>query len=552
MIARGDKDGQQPRSAWRWQDTLLLTAILVLGLALRLIKWDASLWCDEVLTAHRTRVSTSGILAQNVYPLYYILAHWARAFFSEETAIRVPSLVAGLGAVVLMYVVGKAMSGTISGCIGALLLATSAFHVEHSQEARYYSLMVLLGLGTAILLHKAVRNGGPWRWLAYGVVVTAGLLNHLLFVLFAVAMTVPAGAWLLFSRKQGPSRTRLCRLGALFLATTLAFVPTITLYTAKNVLRSERQAQAEVSVAPRTEETHLESRAADPEFELEAGQESYVLSPWVYVHYLWIYLFGKPGFGTVALMGVLSLAGVAMFLKRNDPLGWIMLAVLVFLPCVLFIVPVRHFYQPRYFILVVPFTYLLMAEGTSSVANWVGKILRNAKAEKTPWLQGIARWAIVLAVLGLMVPSTVGALTRYYRETPGWEWKTLVWDVLGEMKPGDVVAYVRPASSAWGIDVPADYYFDRLTREMGAPTVRPLKIESPETLECLFQEHPESTFWLIGGMYPGHVPPTPGKDYEGLLTKRDATFRQYQKAYLWIVSPQETDSGAGSDEDPKL
>jgi len=529
-----------------------VAAILIFGLALRLIKWDASLWYDEVLTAHRTRVSTSGILAQNVYPLYYILAHWARPFFSEETAIRAPSLVAGLGTIALMYAMGRAMSGKISGCIGALLLATSAFHVEHSQEARYYSLMVLLGLGTAILVHKAVRNGGPWRWLAYGVVVMAGLLNHLLFVLFAAAMTVAAGAWLVFSRKAGPPRTRLCRLGVLFLVTTLAFVPTITLYTAKNVLRSDHQAQAEVSLASRTEQTHIKSKAADPEFELEAGQESYVLSPWVYGHYLWIYLFGKPGFGTVALMGVLSLAGMAMFLKRNDAFGWIMLAALIFLPCVLFFVPVRHFYQPRYFILVVPFTYLLMAEGTSSVAKWVGKILRNMKGEKIPWLQGIARWAIALAVLGLMAPSTVRALTRYYRETPGWEWKTLVSDVLSEMKPGDVVAYVRPASSAWGLDVPADYYFDRLARETAAPTVRPLKIESPEILECLFQEYPESVFWLIGGMYPGHVPPTPGKDYEGLLTKRDATFRQYQKAYLWVVPPQETNSGAGRDEDPKL
>ncbi len=112
---------------------------------------DEGLWFDEANTAVLSQLSVGHLIERitvdNQAPLYFLLVKAITAVFgSTEWALRSVSAAAGVAAVWLSYDVGRRLLSPNAGRWAAVLLAVSPMAVHYSQEARPYSILMLLVL----------------------------------------------------------------------------------------------------------------------------------------------------------------------------------------------------------------------------------------------------------------------------------------------------------------------------------------------------------------------------------------------------------------------
>lgn len=91
---------------------------------------------------------------------YFFMWGWTRALGTSLTALRLPSVLAGVGVVALVFLLGRSVFDPRTGLISAALLATNGFQVYWSQHARMYMPSTLLGLVSTLLLVQLVRGRG--------------------------------------------------------------------------------------------------------------------------------------------------------------------------------------------------------------------------------------------------------------------------------------------------------------------------------------------------------------------------------------------------------
>lgn len=125
--------------------TALVLALLTL-LAAVLRFWrlgDWSFWADEIASLRDAQQLGKVI----TYPVGYALIGLAvRLFGSNEFAARLMPAVAGAISVPALYLIGRKLFSERAAILSAVLLALSSYHIFFSQEARYYSLMMLLAM----------------------------------------------------------------------------------------------------------------------------------------------------------------------------------------------------------------------------------------------------------------------------------------------------------------------------------------------------------------------------------------------------------------------
>ncbi len=157
----------------------LLWLALVLGLVLRLISINQSLWLDEATTALVARMSLFDIFSKFLPgdfhpPLYYLLIKiWVFFFGSSEVSLRLPSVIFGLGTVVFVYLISDCLFGKLVANIASFLTATSGLLIYYSQETRMYSLTTFL---VAALFYFWVKR--RWFWFS-ALVLALGLVDYL-------------------------------------------------------------------------------------------------------------------------------------------------------------------------------------------------------------------------------------------------------------------------------------------------------------------------------------------------------------------------------------
>lgn len=122
--------------------------VMTLGLILRLIYLNQSLWLDESLEALALQGHFGSLLSYSLSdfqpPLYhFILLAWTRLFGFSEIALRFPSLLAGLALVYFVFKLGELIASKKVGIIAGLLVATNPLLIYYSQEGRTYILTTL-------------------------------------------------------------------------------------------------------------------------------------------------------------------------------------------------------------------------------------------------------------------------------------------------------------------------------------------------------------------------------------------------------------------------
>lgn len=128
----------------------MLFFIVILGLILRIISLNQSLWLDEainVLAAKNyslTDLITKYAVADFHPPGWFILIWiWTKLFGYSEVAVRIPSVIFGVLNIWIIYLIGKKLFSPNLGIIAALLICINPLHIYYSQEARMYALAAL-------------------------------------------------------------------------------------------------------------------------------------------------------------------------------------------------------------------------------------------------------------------------------------------------------------------------------------------------------------------------------------------------------------------------
>lgn len=210
-----------------------LAAVLVLAAFLRFYDLgEESLWEDELMSlsfvsAEDARGVVEFVHTSDVHPpLYYLVLHYSRALFGEsEAALRLPSVVAGLLAVGVVYLLGRRLYSRAEGLAAALLVAVAWWPVYYSQDARSYSLLLLLSALSAFFWWGCFgrleeRPGRLPPWEAVGYVASAAALCYTHY--FGVLLVALQGATLLALAPRSALRIAL-----LYGAVGLLYLPWI-------------------------------------------------------------------------------------------------------------------------------------------------------------------------------------------------------------------------------------------------------------------------------------------------------------------------------------
>ena len=215
-----NREPANPRSA-------LLYVSIVVGAFLRVFHLGAqSVWGDEALTFWECagRESLAQVLLgiwRDAFhpPLYFTIVYYWCQMGRSEIMLRLPSAIFGIAAIPLMYLVVRRIFAMPAPGIAALVLAIAPFHIWYSQEARMYSLQVLLALGSMLFFLRAWESRRLMDFALYGLLTVLALYTHVT-TLFLVAAQ---GVFVLGAAARGWRRNILW-IG-IIAAALIAFMP---------------------------------------------------------------------------------------------------------------------------------------------------------------------------------------------------------------------------------------------------------------------------------------------------------------------------------------
>ena len=278
-----------------------------------------SLWRDEVSSVIFARGSLADLLTivgrdrQEVglanMATYYLILHFWLFIGETEGRIRLLSTIFGVLSVVPVYLIARRLAGWMAGALAAAIFVLIPYVIHFSQEARGYSLaMLIAGAMTWLVLVGVERRDRVWPWLAYGVIGALGLYVH-----FFLALVVAAhGLWVLATRQVPPLRSAAAAI--LPLALAAAPLPFII-----------AEFGGEHGWIPA-----LTQRRAIIALEKLVG-------------------------GTWPLLLFSGLVAVAAVLRRRDSRAWLLIASAVFpILAAIGISVVKPFFIPRYLVIVLP------------------------------------------------------------------------------------------------------------------------------------------------------------------------------------------------------
>ena len=223
--------GKLEGSLWGKRSTVLFTRGCAIGLLLIALLFNLyrlgvpGVWFDEAFSVELARQPLPLLMHITFGPepnmeLYYLLLHFWLSFCSwlgipsVEFVVRLPSaLFAAIGTLVI-FLLGRRFLDFGVGLVGALLFLLNIQQLTYAQQARSYSLQLLLlcagwyALFSALTIerHIAARR---W-WCGYALAMLLAIYAHLFSVLILLAQIVAvAGIVLLPNAWRNRVRSRL-------------------------------------------------------------------------------------------------------------------------------------------------------------------------------------------------------------------------------------------------------------------------------------------------------------------------------------------------------
>ena len=177
--------------------------------------------------------------------LYYLLARGWIQFGNGEAWLRSLSVVTAVLSIPVIYAVGTVLSRKNTGLIAAFLLSINVAHIAYAQEARSYSLLVLLCL-LSLFFFLRIDHAGNANALGYVLASALAVYAHFFAVFFLFAQWTSL-LWLPNKRLYWKrfflpvSATAVLILPALYYmafrrSSQLAFIPPLKLHELAQVI----------------------------------------------------------------------------------------------------------------------------------------------------------------------------------------------------------------------------------------------------------------------------------------------------------------------------
>jgi len=203
----------------RWGPLVVLAFALVVGSILRIgTAASCGLWLDEFQTWWLSSgEGISSVLERcraqmTQFPLYYLLARFSVGLFGKsEWALRLPSLLCGIGSMGAIFFLGRRLLGARAGAAAAVCVAVTAPLVEYSVWARPYSMMVLLALLSTICFFRSIDRGDRKSLALY---VVASALMGWTHLLTLPLLLVHAVYFFVVERRRAAALPFVAALGA--------------------------------------------------------------------------------------------------------------------------------------------------------------------------------------------------------------------------------------------------------------------------------------------------------------------------------------------------
>jgi 4-amino-4-deoxy-L-arabinose transferase-like glycosyltransferase len=476
-------EGKRPllhtHHTYRWG--MLLLILLAFGLRLPNAE-RFSFWTDEGLTPLRASYSVPEILSNHVTiqegvtndthpPFFFLIVHFTRQIWGEtDFAYRYPALLAGVLLVPLLAAIARRMKGWQLGLVVAGLTAVNPLQIWYANEARMYTLAVLLVTAASYLLWRAIAEPSTQKLVQrlFLYVLLAGLA---FYTHYTAAFLIAAQGifWVLILWRQGYKRL----LGGTAVLALLIAAPLIP-YTVPRFFRGYE------------------------------ASFTYV-SPWIMLQdIVRFFALGRSAdfeaAGTILLnvgaflLLLAGLWGAGRGWKRPFLLVWLLAIVLGLMAGSL----VKPMYQGvRHIMLGSPAFLLLLGYGVITL----GQGLRTAPGRaRLAWGVGLALAVTVTAV------GPVLALDNYYQGRFGKDdFRSLVEYVEARAGDNDVFLYNN------AILLPLhEHYQRRPDIAVTASPIYPYRADtSPPQLAALAQTY--DRIWLVTD------PPADGRDANGVV-----------------------------------
>ena len=138
-------------------------------------------------------LDVNAVLRKNVHlPLYFYFMHyWLRVFGTSEWVLRLPSVVFGALAIVLIFFLGSELFNPLVGFVSSLLIAFMPEQIHYSQQARMYPLLALLAIASTYALTLTRKySSSRLPYVLFAVLSLAGLYTHYEYVFLFAAQTI--------------------------------------------------------------------------------------------------------------------------------------------------------------------------------------------------------------------------------------------------------------------------------------------------------------------------------------------------------------------------
>jgi hypothetical protein len=208
-----------------------LAAMAAAGAAARL--WRLAmpgLTSDEAFSWRLTTYGAGEIVRRTAADVhspffYFVLKAWLDVAGASPFALRLLSVLLGVGAIVAVYALVREAGGGMGALAAAFLVALHPLQVQQSRNARMYALGVLLAAATALLLLRALRAPGAARWCAYGAAAALFVYTHY-YALFTLAAQM-VGALVISRGRRGTALRGLALAAGVALVLLAPWLPSL-------------------------------------------------------------------------------------------------------------------------------------------------------------------------------------------------------------------------------------------------------------------------------------------------------------------------------------
>jgi uncharacterized membrane protein len=142
-----------------------------------------SIWFDEAFTAYLVRfnyIDIARYTATDVHPplYYWVVKAWTSVWGTSELAFRSLSMVFGITAIGVGFILIRKLFGKRAAVLGAWLMALSPMLIRYGEEARMYTMVAVIVFAATYVLVRATETNARKYWVWYGVLIALGMWTH--------------------------------------------------------------------------------------------------------------------------------------------------------------------------------------------------------------------------------------------------------------------------------------------------------------------------------------------------------------------------------------